>query len=168
MTESHDLPPRPPQYTPEEWAQYHRDPCSWCIKELRNPDREIRCNAADILRGLAWDAEPAIPALVASFQDPDVMVRSYCVHALVDTGYAVKERAAGAVPALIEQLDSNHAEIRSLAASALGAIGPSAAAAAGKLRSLLSDPDPELRESAALAIEEVSVRVVNGYPRETT
>ena len=79
MTEANDLPPRPPQYTPEEWAEYHRDPCGWCIKELRNPDSEIRCNAADILRGLAWDAEPAIPALVAGFQDPDVMFRSTAI-----------------------------------------------------------------------------------------
>ncbi|HKA06009.1 MAG TPA: hypothetical protein VKD71_02045, partial [Gemmataceae bacterium] len=31
------LPPRPPRYTPKEWAEYHRDPCTWCIKELRNP-----------------------------------------------------------------------------------------------------------------------------------
>jgi hypothetical protein len=39
----------------DDLAEYHRDPCGWCVRELRNPDPEVRCNAGDILRGLAFD-----------------------------------------------------------------------------------------------------------------
>jgi hypothetical protein len=144
-----DLPPRPPEYTPAEWAEYHRDPCGWCVKELRNPGPEVRCSAADILRGLGKDAEAAVPALVAGFGDPDEQVRAYCVHALVDIGYALRERAAAAVPALAGLLRDGNAEVRSLAAHALGAIGPAATPAAAGLRRLLADPNAETREAAA-------------------
>jgi HEAT repeat protein len=150
-----NLPPCPPEYTPEEWAEYHRDPCGWCVKELRNPGPGVRCSAADILRGLGKDAEAAIPALIAGFDDPDEQVRAYCVHALVDIGYAVKVRAAAAVPALTGLLRDGNPEVRCLAAHALGAIGPSAAGAAGGLRGLLADPDEETLEAAASALARI-------------
>jgi HEAT repeat protein len=143
----------PEGYTAEEWAEYQADPCGWCIKELRNPDAEVRHNAADILRGLAADAEPAIPALVAGFQDPDEEVRTQCVFALVDIGYAVKERAAGAVSALAQALRDPNAEIRSLAAEALGAIGSAAKPAKAQLLKALKDRNAEVRESVAKALK---------------
>jgi HEAT repeat protein len=162
MGDPRKIPPCPPEYTPAEWAEYHRDPCGWCIKELRNQDRGIRCSAADILRGLAWDAVPAIPALIEGCSDADMQVRAYCVHALVDIGYAVHRRVpaalpslAAAVPALTGALADESAEVRCLAAHALGAIGPSAALAAAKLRALLADPNEEIREAAASALSRV-------------
>jgi HEAT repeat protein len=158
MDNANNLPPRPPEYTPEEWAEYHRDPCAWCIKELRNPDPSVRCNAADILRGLAWDAEAAIPALVAGFDDPDPAVRPYCVHALIDIGYALKDRAAAAVPALTALLRDENAEIRCLAAHALGAIGRAAASSSEELRLRLNDPDEETREVAAAALRAIQAQ----------
>ena len=162
MGKADDLPPCPPEYTPEEWAEYHRDPCGWCIKELRNPDPEVRCNAADILRGLAWDAVAAIPALIEGCRDPDEQVRAYCVHALVDIGHAVHRRVpaalpalAAAVPVLTASLADESAEVRCLAAHALGAVGAAAAPAAAKLRALLGDSDEELREAAASALKQI-------------
>jgi len=105
------------------------------------------------LRGLAKDAEAAIPALVAGFDDPDETVRPYCVHALVDIGYAVRERAAIAVPALTKALRSSNTEVRCLAIYALEAIGGAAIPALAELQSLLKDPDKETREVAARALE---------------
>jgi len=140
-------------YTPEEWAEYNRDPCGWCIKELRNPDASIRCNAADILRGLAWDAEDAIPALIEGFQDSSEDVRAACVFAIGDIGFAIKAGAAAAVPPLTELLRDSNPEIRCLAVAALEAIGPAAASAASELRLLLYDPDQEVRNRAAWALE---------------
>lgn len=150
-----DPPPCPPEYTPEEWASYHRDPCSWCIKELRNSDPTIRCNAADILRGLAWDVVDAIPALIEGCRDPEEQVRAYCAHALVDIGFAVHHRVPSALPSLIravpvltELLAEASLDVRSLAACALKEIGPDAKAAVPALRRLLDDPNPDMREYA--------------------
>jgi HEAT repeat protein len=143
----------PEGYTPEEWAEYQADPCGWCIKELRNSDADVRFNAADILRGLAADAEPAIPALVAGLGDSDEQVRTQCVFALVDIGYAVKERAAGAVAALAQALRDPSAEIRSLAAEALAAIGPAASPAKAQLLKARKDRNAEVRESVEKALK---------------
>lgn len=143
----------------DDLAEYHRDPCGWCIKELGNSDPDVRCNAADILRGLAFDAVAAIPALAKGCSDSDEQVRAYCAHALVDIGNAVHRRVpsalpalTAAVPALVRALSDASSEVRSLAASALGVVGPTAAHAAPKLRELQSNPDAEVREYAARAL----------------
>lgn len=148
----------------DDLAEYHRDPCGWCIKELRNPDPHVRCNAADILRGLAFGAVAAIPALAEGLADPDEQVRAYCAHAFVDIGYAVHRRVpsalpalAATVPALIVALADKSSEVRCLAANALGAVGTPAAPAAAKLRELLADPDAEVREYAEQALGAIGV-----------
>lgn len=145
----------PEGYTAEDWAEYQRDPCGWCIKELKNPDADVRCNAADILRGLAADAEAAIPALIEGFCDPDEEVRTQCAFALVDVGYAVKGRAAGAVPALAQALRDPNAEIRSLAAEALGAIGRAAKPAKAQLLKARKDRNAEVRASVEKALKSI-------------
>jgi HEAT repeat protein len=164
MSQAEDLPPCPPEYTQEEWAEYHRDPCGWCVKELRNPDPGIRCTAADILRGLAWDAVAAIPALVEGCGDPDRQVRAYCVHALIDIGNAVHRRVPAALPSLTTAvsvltaaLSDEYDEVRCLAVHALGAVGPAALSAAPKLREMLTTSDPEMCEAIAVTMERIGV-----------
>jgi HEAT repeat protein len=154
MSESQELPPCPPEYTPEEWAEYHRDPCGWCIKELRHPDPSVRYNAADVLRGMAADAVLAIPALATGCADPDHQVRAQCVFALLDIAQNVGHEAAAAVPALIGALSDSVLEIRRLAVKALGRIEDSAAIP--PLRGLLTDPDAKMREAAAAALARIS------------
>jgi HEAT repeat protein len=146
----------PGGYTAEEWAEYRRDPCGWCIKELKNPDADVRFNAADILRGLAGDAEAAIPALIEGFRDKSKQVRAQCVFALVDIGWALKERARGAVPALADALRDSDDEVRALAANALGAIGPAASSAIPHLRKAIKDSAEEVREAAKEALSRVA------------
>jgi hypothetical protein len=82
----------PEGYSEEEWAEYQSDPVGFCIKELRNPSPGVRFNAADILRGMAADAEPAIPALTAGLHDQDKEVREYAAKTLV----LINERSRGA------------------------------------------------------------------------
>lgn len=151
--------PCPGEYTSEEWAEYHRDPCAWCIKELRNTDPSIRCNAAEILRGLAWDAVAAIPALIEGCQDSNEQVRAYCAHALVDIGYAVHARAPAALPSLIAAvpiltvlLSDQSMDVRCAAAYALQAIGSPAHVAIPALQSLLDDSELEMRDCAQSAL----------------
>ena len=100
MSKAKTIPPCPPEYTPEEWAEYHRDPCAWCIKELHNPKADIRCNSADILRGLGRDAVSAVPALIEGCQDRDQQVRAYCAHALAEIAYIINKELPKAVPSL--------------------------------------------------------------------
>jgi HEAT repeat protein len=162
MDDAENLPPCPPGYTPEEWASYNRDPCSWCIKELRNPDPEVRCNAADILRGLGWDAVDAIPALTEGCRDPDGQVRTYCAHALAEIGYDVHSRRPdalpvlnAAVPALTELLSDSSMDTRCCAIQALKQIGAAAKSAAPALRRLLNDPEAEVREASESALAKI-------------
>src|SRR5438105_14855178 len=87
------------------WPDYNVDPVGHCIAPLQQGNADERFNAADILRGLAADAESAIPVILEAMRkDKDDQVRSQCAFAMIDIGYAVKERAAFAVPMLIETL----------------------------------------------------------------
>jgi hypothetical protein len=141
------------------FSHLQRDPCEWGIRELNNPDPAVRCNAAEMLRGLAVEAVSALPALANGCGDSDDQVRLSCTQALVDIGNAVRNRMpsalpdlAAAVPPLVDALTDVSSEVRRLAAEALGVVGPSAAHAAPQLRRLLSDPDAEVRRSAARSL----------------
>ncbi|MFL5342534.1 MAG: HEAT repeat domain-containing protein [Gemmataceae bacterium] len=75
--------------------------------------------------------------------------------ALVDIGHAVKERAAGAVPALVRALRDRSAEIRSLAAEALAAIGPAARPTKAQLLKARKDRNAQVRESVEKALKSI-------------
>lgn len=138
----------------EDWPDYEEDPVGHCLAAFRHGDEHARFRAADILRGLAADAEAAIPALAEALRrDASDHVRAQCAFALADIGSAVGERASAAVPALIEALERDaFAEARALAAHALGEIGAAAEAAIPALERATRDGDEEVRESAQQAL----------------
>jgi HEAT repeat protein len=144
----------PDGYTPEEWAEYQSDPVGFCIKQLRSTDSSIRFNAVDILRGCAGDAKAAIPALCDLLAEEKVdTIRAQCAWALQDICERVDhESAEPAVGPLAKALHDTNAEVRSLAASALGAIGKTAKAAKPDLLTASEDPDPEVREAVERAL----------------
>lgn len=146
----------PPGYTPEEWDSYLRDPCGWCIRELGSADRNVRDNAADILRGLGPDAEPALPILIAHFQDPDRGVRLACLHAVGEIVGATGAGGEACARALGEVLDDADPEARALAAFGLGRCGLAAARWVPRLQERLTDTEAEVRSAADAALTRIA------------
>jgi hypothetical protein len=75
--------------------------------------------------------------------------------ALIKTLWEFDEAAAGAVPWLMRTLDDADAEVRALAAHALGRIGPDAGEAAARLVSLATDDVPQVRTRAMWALTRI-------------
>lgn len=146
----------PPGYTQEEWDSYLQDPCGWCIRELGSAARNVRENAADILRGLGRDAEPALPFLIAHFQDPDRGVRLACLHAVGEHGGATGAGGEACARALKGLLDVPDPEARSLAVFGLGRCGLAAAKGVPRLQERLIDTDAEVRSAAETALTRIA------------
>lgn len=147
----------PEGYTPEQWAEYQADPVGFCIKELNNQDQSVRFNAVDILRGCAGDAKAAIPALCELLEKEQVTtIRAQCAWALEEICERVDPESAGqAVTPLARALDDSDAEVRTLAAKALGAIGKPAKSARPELMKMLNDSNAEVREAVEAALEAI-------------
>jgi len=145
----------PNGYTPEQWAEYQADPVGFCIKELSNQDQSVRFNAVDILRGCAGDAKAAIPALCDLLVTEKVTtVRAQCAWALQEICERVEPESAGqAVTPLAGALGDPDAEVRTLAANALGAIGKPAESAKPELTKALNDSSPDVRGAAEAALK---------------
>jgi HEAT repeat protein len=145
----------PEGYTAEQWAEYQTDPVGFCIKELSNQDQSVRFNAVDILRGCAGDAKAAIPALCDLLVKEKVTtIRAQCAWALQEICERVDAESAGqAVTPLARTLGDSDAEVRTLAANALGAIGQPAKSAKPELMKALKDSNAEVREAVEEALE---------------
>ncbi|MGI4790719.1 MAG: HEAT repeat domain-containing protein [Janthinobacterium lividum] len=141
----------------DQWPDYYADPVGHCIAAFKYGNENERFNAADILRGLAGDAYPAIPVIVKAMRhDDSYQVRAQCAFALADIGSALKERANSAVLPLMGALvDDENAEMRSLAATALGAIGPAAREAIPVLEQALQDKHEWVRAAAEDALHDL-------------
>jgi HEAT repeat protein len=148
----------PEGYTPEQWAEYQADPVGFCIKELSNEDQSVRFNAVDILRGCAGDAKAAIPALCELLGKEQVTTtRAQCAFALEEICERVDPESAGqAVTPLARALGDSDAEVRTLAANALRAIGEPAKSAKQDLMKALEDSNADVREAVESALEAIS------------
>ena len=133
------------------------------IEQLRDPNAEVRLQAANVLVNIgepavpalideldgSWPYEyrtsasgvlarigkPAIPALVKALDDKEVLTRHGTVLALGE----MRESAGPAVPALIQRLDDKILLIRSGAALALGKIRATNEEAVLALLDVMSD-----------------------------
>lgn len=95
------------------------------IRELKDPDPQVRRQAATGLASAQASARGAVPALASALEDADVGVRSEAARVLVELGPA----AAQAVPALLKALGDESGVVRGRAARALWTITHEAAAA---------------------------------------
>ena len=97
----------------------------------------------------AIDSAAAIPILIGLCSDPDPDVRACAVYSLGAFG----ERAADAIPALIERLTDSGVYVGQLAADSLAHIGPAATPA---LVEALKQGDPCVRGRAARALAHIA------------
>jgi hypothetical protein len=142
----------PEGYTAEQWASYLRDPVSYCITELSNPDADIRFNAIDILRGCGRDAFAAIGPLAKLLGRETVTTnRAHCAFALSDLLYFQPAEAPLALEPLMSALVDEDAEVRELACNALGHMRAAARQSLPALRKLAKKNDAA-SEAAAKAI----------------
>jgi HEAT repeat protein len=150
----------PEGYTPEQWAEYQADPVGFCIKELNSKDSDVRFNAVDILRGCAGDAKAAIPALCNLLGKEKVAtIRAQCAWALQDICERVDARSAKhAVGPLAHALRDSNAEVRTLAANALRAIGKPARSAKPDLMTARKDRNADVREAVEEALEAIDAK----------
>jgi HEAT repeat protein len=93
------------------------------IKQLKDPDSDMRRGAAKKLAELGKDATTAGPALIdAAKNDKDLFVRRFAAQALGDVGADPKT----AVPALSALLKEDVKELTEAAIGSLGKMGPAA------------------------------------------
>ena len=137
------------------------------IKELQDPDSDVRSIAAVTLGEIGSEAKDAVPALIQLLQDQDAegFVRANAALALREIGPEAKD----AVPALIQALQDQDKYVRRDAAGALGEIGTPGAikAAKDRYRAVVSEDevpaliealqgqDKDVRVNAAVTLREI-------------
>lgn len=121
---------------------------------LRDPDPEVRAFAAYYLKNLG--GEDDIEPLIVAAGDPVPSVRQGAIHSLAVLGFRTKQ---GRVLSHVEYaLDDESPDVRKEAAMALGAWLAGMIDGEGTIRALLralKDPDPEVAERAAFALENI-------------
>jgi HEAT repeat protein len=119
------------------------------VSQLSDKDAKARLAAANAIGEWGDRAKPAIPVLVAALKDTNEDVRNAAVNSLAAAG-------PDAVGPLIQAFRNRDAEVRRLAAVALGnqgpLKGPEAKDAVRDLTILLKDKDPGVRRAAVVAL----------------
>lgn len=105
-------------------------------------------------------AKPLLPAIIASLDDPHLLVR---IHAARSLGKIRQERQLS-LPALVKTLTDPKPSVRCAAATAIGDFGPEAAAAVPAIMELLNHPRSRVRADAATALGKIGPRARQAQP----
>lgn len=116
------------------------------VRSIADPEPAVRRKAVEALGRIRPDPDVALPAFIRLMEDADPGVRLRAIDALAEHGEA-------AVPALVELLETDRAAY--WACLVLNAIGPEAEGAVPALAERVSDPRPEVRREAILALAEI-------------
>jgi HEAT repeat protein len=134
-------------------------------------DPAVRMNAALALSRLRSQARPVAPVLVRALQRKAnrAKVGKFAITIQETAALALARATAGTpegVAALTEALEgARTAEKRCVVARALGEVGAPARAAEPRLRALLADDSPEVRENAEEALQKILGREAPGPSR---
>jgi HEAT repeat protein/WD40 repeat protein len=127
-----------------------KDAVPLLVSILKHNDKQLRAFAAAALGKNGPGVKDAAPALITALSDQDAEVRRAAALALGQIGVESKD----AVRVLITTLKGDQVRsVRQAAAIALGTIGPPGKDGIRALSAALSDPDKEVRRSAAVALE---------------
>ena len=109
---------------------------------------QVRRAAAQRLAHQGSAAVDAADSLGQAMEDDDVAV-------VQAAGETLAEFGGAAVPILMARLESTKAPTRRMAVFVLGQLGSPARPALPRLRELADDPDPQVRQLAALAVQDI-------------
>jgi HEAT repeat protein len=119
------------------------------VQAISDTDAKVRTESAWAIGQIGADAAAAIPTLVKLTEtETDEAVADECVHALGKIG-------SKAVPILTEHIAAGDPDVRIRFVTALGEVGPAAAAATARLAKAAVDPDEEIRTAAVEALGSV-------------
>jgi len=110
------------------------------IRDLKNPDEQVRYQAAEALKQMGPEAKDAVPALIATLQDKKVKaagssVRYEAAEALGEIGAPAANKAIPALRAMLRDRQER-SDIQAAAWAAL-------------MKIYRKDPDPKVRMNAA-------------------
>jgi HEAT repeat protein len=135
-------------------------------RALQDRDPLVRMNAALTLSLLRREARPAVPDLITALADEEnqTNLNGLFQHTIQELVVLALGRAsagtADGVPTLTACLaDTGTDRLRLAAVRALAEIGPEARSAAPRLRALLEDKNPVLREAAGIALRKLGAQV---------
>jgi len=114
------------------------------IQFFQNKDEWFRCDAAYALSNIGEGAQESIPVLIAEIES-----NGKCLRTTAEALERFGKMAASAVPALINLLNNQNAEIREQAVKSLGSIGEPAIDAVPALINALNDENDDIKCRAA-------------------
>ncbi len=119
---------------------------------LADGDVRVRYRSAKALSTMEELASAAVPALMVGLQDTDRDVRYYCAKSI----YKIGEEAEAALDTVLAALKvEEDADIRRYLVKSLGDIGEGNEAALLAAKRLQNDTNPQVREAAKDALEEL-------------
>jgi HEAT repeat protein len=127
-------------------------PTAWANALRRNPSPKHRQMAADYLKDLGKQGQPAVPALREALNDPDALVRVSAVTALVD----IEGPSADLVAPLRQLVQVAEPRTCPMAIRLLARLGPLANSASVDLVGALRNSDEKVRSEAAAALGKVA------------
>lgn len=141
----------------ENEAPAERQPPEYWASQLDHASPAIRRQALGNLGGYGREAATYAPLMAAFLTDQDDKTGFTAAWALAHTGM-------GSHPLLIAALESDDPRERERAAYGVGEMGPAGAVAADRLRELMTDPVPAVRNMASWALEQVRFQRMVGDP----
>lgn len=121
------------------------------LRESQGVSRGIICLAIGDVGRNSRECVNVLLSLLDDQQDRDLVVACFA-------GIALAHIGEPSVPGLVRQLQNPKCRARHLAAQALAAIGPAAKRAVPALKEALTDADPNVRRSAAVALKAIESR----------
>ena len=131
--------------------EYRDDSVHILTQALNAPDEEVRALAVIGLSEFGATAPNVLPALTGAMHDGSDQVRRRAVRSVGDFGQA----ALPSLPHLVSALDDSATVVRMEAMSAIGRIGPDAEPAVPHIIPLLADEDVRVRTVAGATLKKI-------------
>ncbi|OWK41769.1 HEAT repeat domain-containing protein [Fimbriiglobus ruber] len=125
---------------------------------LRDPDQSVRRDSAGALGRLGPAAHQSTTALITLLADPETRMR-------VVVSVAIKRIGRAAIPALLNSVRTDDADLRGRCATLLTKIAPDDAEVIAALKDVLTDEEEELRARDDESLQHVNTPLPIQVPR---